>query len=67
MRFFYENNVGICEFVEIKFKVKNIGNLLNNMFSLWSFIINFNIELGGRILVVWDFNVFEVNVKLIIE
>lgn len=67
MRFLHENNVGICELVETKLKAKNTGNLLNNMFSLWSFTTNFNTELGGRILVAWDPNVFEVNVKLIIE
>lgn len=62
LRFLYENKVGLCGLLEIKFKNRIAENVMNSMLRLWSVILNFNFYKGERILIVWLLLIFEVNV-----
>lgn len=62
LRFLQENKVRLCELLEIKLKIKNIGYVISNLFMIWSVILNFSMYKGGRILIFLLLLVFDVNV-----
>lgn len=67
MEIFKVNKIGFCDFVEIKLKGKNIGNVILNIFGNWSIVINFSVYKGGRIFLACRSGVFDVNIGMITD
>ena len=59
-KFIQSNKIGLVCLVETKIKKDQFGSIYNNMFSGWCVSSNFSASIGGRILVCWLDDFFEV-------
>lgn len=59
--FIRKNHVDVIGLLETKFKPTNFGFFIQNNFSDWKFINNFDVVAGGRMLLLWNPKQVEVN------
>lgn len=55
------NNVEMCTLLEMKLNKVGVDLFINNCFQGWKFFINLEAHDGGRILLLWRSDLFEVN------
>ncbi|XP_074300572.1 uncharacterized protein LOC141631849 [Silene latifolia] len=60
--FIFQNKVGLFGLLETKIKSKNGNNVGNTICQDWAICNNTSLHKGGRILLIWDPKVYEVDV-----
>lgn len=55
----------MCILLETKLNAKNLDMFLAKWFPGWDFFSNLDAHSGGRILILWRKDLFDVNVKFV--
>lgn len=61
--FCIKNKFVLCGFVEIKIKLENYFKICKKMFFSWNYFINYNSFFSGRVCIIWNDDVFGVEIK----